>query len=529
MNKQLLFDENARRKIQEGINVVANAVKVTLGPKGRNVILDQEYGQPHITKDGVSVAKEIELKDKYQNVGVKLIKSVASKTVNDVGDATTTSTVLTQAIINEGLKNVTSGANPMDLKRGIDKAVEEVVKVIKSVSIPVDDRIAQVATISANNDEEIGNLIAEAVSKVGRDGIITIEEAKGTETYIQVNEGIQFNTGFLSPYFITDRDKSTCVLEKPTVLLYDAKMSTLKEFYEVLEQVMVRKESILVIASDYESEVLDTLILNKIKAGFKICAVKIPRLNKAELVEDISAVTGAWVLNDTITKAEHCHLGAAEKIIIDKHTTTIINGRGDILPRHIKQLQESGQTERASRLQGGIATIYVGANSEVELVEKKDRIEDAVCATKAAIEEGIVPGGGSVYIGALATNLSFLTGDNPDENTGINIVKNALLYPLKQICSNSGIPGDVVVEKIVHAKRQESLQYSAIGLNTNGDYVAMPVQKHYGYNAKTNEYGNLIEMGVIDPAKAVRVALENAASVAGLFLTTECVIVDDVD
>ena len=508
MNKQLLFNEDARRKIQEGINVVANAVKVTLGPKGRNVILDQEYGQPHITKDGVSVAKEIELKDKYQNVGVKLIKSVANKTVNDVGDATTTSTVLTQAIVNEGLKNVTSGANPMDLKRGIDLAVDAAVKYIREVSIPVEDRIAQVATISANNDETIGNLISEAVSKVGNQGIITIEEAKGTETYIQVNEGIQFNTGFLSPYFITDRDKSTCVLEKPTVLLYDAKMSTLKEFYEVLEQVMVRKESILIIASDYESEVLDTLILNKIKANFKICVVKIPRLNKTELVEDISAVTGAWVLNDTITKAEHCHLGAAEKIVIDKHTTTIINGRGDILPRHIQQLQESGQTERASKLQGGIATIYVGANSEVELVEKKDRIEDAVCATKAAIEEGIIPGGGSVYVRA-SKLLDSLTNSNPDIQTGINIIKNALLYPIKQICSNAGISGDVIINDLT-----TELNLSEIS---------------YGYNAKTNTTCDLIESGVIDPAKAVRVALENAASVAGLFLTTECVIVDDLE
>ena len=508
MNKQLLFNEDARRKIQEGINVVANAVKVTLGPKGRNVILDQEYGQPHITKDGVSVAKEIELKDKYQNVGVKLIKSVANKTVNDVGDATTTSTVLTQAIVNEGLKNVTSGANPMDLKRGIDLAVDAAVKYIREVSIPVEDRIAQVATISANNDETIGNLISEAVSKVGNQGIITIEEAKGTETYIQVNEGIQFNTGFLSPYFITDRDKSTCVLEKPTVLLYDAKMSTLKEFYEVLEQVMVRKESILIIASDYESEVLDTLILNKIKANFKICVVKIPRLNKAELVEDISAVTGAWILNDTLTKAEHCHLGAAEKIVIDKHTTTIINGRGDVLPRHIQQLQESGQTERASKLQGGIATIYVGANSEVELVEKKDRIEDAVCATKAAIEEGIIPGGGSVYVRA-SKLLDSLTNSNPDIQTGINIIKNALLYPIKQICSNAGISGDVIINDLT-----TELNLSEIS---------------YGYNAKTNTTCDLIESGVIDPAKAVRVALENAASVAGLFLTTECVIVDDLE
>ena len=508
MNKQLLFNEDARRKIQEGINVVANAVKVTLGPKGRNVILDQEYGQPHITKDGVSVAKEIELKDKYQNVGVKLIKSVANKTVNDVGDATTTSTVLTQAIVNEGLKNVTSGANPMDLKKGIDLAVEAAVKYIREVSIPVEDRIAQVATISANNDETIGNLISEAVSKVGNQGIITIEEAKGTETYIQVNEGIQFNTGFLSPYFITDRDKSTCVLEKPTVLLYDAKMSTLKEFYEVLEQVMVRKESILIIASDYESEVLDTLILNKIKANFKICVVKIPRLNKAELVEDISAVTGAWILNDTLTKAEHCHLGAAEKIVIDKHTTTIINGRGDILPRHIQQLQESGQTERASKLQGGIATIYVGANSEVELVEKKDRIEDAVCATKAAIEEGIIPGGGSVYVRA-SKLLDSLTNSNPDIQTGINIIKNALLYPIRQICSNAGISGDVIINDLT-----TELNLCEIS---------------YGYNAKTNTTCDLIESGVIDPAKAVRVALENAASVAGLFLTTECVIVDDIE
>ena len=508
MNKQLLFNEEARHKIQEGINVVANAVKVTLGPKGRNVILDQEYGQPHITKDGVSVAKEIELKDKYQNVGVKLIKSVASKTVNDVGDATTTSTVLTQAIINEGLKNVTAGANPMDLKKGIDIAVAEVVKYIKEVSLPVDNKIAQVATISANNDEEIGNLIAEAVDKVGREGIITIEEAKGTETYIQVNEGIQFNTGFLSPYFITDRDKSTCVLENPSVLLYNSKMSTLKEFYQVLERVMTQKGSILLVASDYESEVLDTLILNKIKANFKICAVKVPRLNRNELIEDISAVTGAYILNDTFNEILYTHLGSAEKIVIDKHTTTIINGRGDILPRHIQELQEKGETERASKLQGGIATIYVGANSEVELVEKKDRIEDAVCATKAAIEEGIVPGGGSVYIRAL-TSLNTLNNDNPDIKTGINIIKNALTYPIKQICTNAGISGDVVVDSIITNR--------FIRCN------------NYGYNAKIEEYGDLIEMGVIDPAKAVRVALENSASVAGLFLTTECVIVDDIE
>ena len=508
MNKQLMFNEEARRKIQEGINVVANAVKVTLGPKGRNVILDQEYGQPHITKDGVSVAREIELKDRYQNVGVKLIKSVASKTVNDVGDATTTSTILTQAIINEGLKNVTAGANPMELKKGIDLAVAEVVKYIKEVSIPVENKIAQVATISANNDEEIGNLISDAVRQVGTNGIITIEEAKGTETYIQVNEGIQFNTGFLSPYFITDRDKSTCVLENPKVLLYDSKMTSLKEFYNVLEMIMSRKESILIVASDYDSEVLDTLILNKIKAGFKICAVKIPRLNKAELAEDISVITGATKLNDLFKEISGYHLGFAEKIVVDKHTTTIINGGGKELKIHIERLLANGQNERAVKLQGGIATLYVGANSEVELKEKKDRIEDAVCATKAAIEEGIVPGGGSVYIGA-STKLELPFGASSDINTGINIVKNALYYPLQQICKNAGISGDVVVNELINAKNQ-------------GKY-------NYGYNAKTEEYGNLIEMGVIDPAKAVRVALENAASVAGLFLTTECVIVDDIE
>ena len=506
MNKQLLFNEDARRKIQEGINVVANAVKVTLGPKGRNVILDQEYGQPHITKDGVSVAKEIELKDRYQNVGVKLIKSVANKTVGDVGDATTTSTVLTQAIINEGLKNVTAGANPMDLKRGIDMAVSEVVNYIKELSIPVEDKIAQVATISANNDEEIGNLIADAVSKVGRDGIITIEEAKGTETYIQVNEGIQFNTGFLSPYFITDRDKSTCVLENPRVLVYDSKMTSLKDFYGVLEQVMSRKESILIVASDYDSEVLDTLVLNKIKAGFKICAVKAPRLNKTELMEDISVITNAFCLNDLMDSVGMNHLGGSEKIIVDKHTTTIINGNGTNLTNHIEYLLQHGQEERAAKLQGGIATLYVGANSEVELVEKKDRIEDALCATKAAIEEGIVPGGGSVYVRA-AKKLESLSSNTPDIQTGINIIKNALLYPIKQICSNAGISGDVVAKEILNPFA-----------TTN-----------YGYNAKDEFYGDMIELGIIDPAKAVRVALENAASVAGLFLTTECVIVDDID
>ena len=506
MTKQLLFDESARRKIQEGINVVANAVKVTLGPKGRNVILDQEYGQPHITKDGVSVAKEIELKDRYQNVGVKLIKSVASKTVNDVGDATTTSTVLTQAIVNEGLKNVTAGANPMDLKKGIDMAVSEVVDYIEALAIPVDDKIAQVATISANNDEEIGNLIADAVSKVGRDGIITIEEAKGTETYIQVNEGIQFNTGFLSPYFITDRDKSTCVLENPRVLVYDSKMTSLKDFYGVLEQVMSRKESILIVATDYDSEVIDTLVLNKIKAGFKICAVKAPRLNKTELLEDISVITNAFCLNDLMGGVGMNHLGGSEKIIVDKHTTTIINGNGTNLSKHIEYLLQHGQEERAAKLQGGIATLYVGANSEVELKEKKDRIEDALCATKAAIEEGIVPGGGSVYVRA-AKNLENLGSTVPDVQTGINIIKNALLYPIKQICSNAGISGDVVAKEILNPFA-----------TTN-----------YGYNAKDEFYGDMIELGIIDPAKAVRVALENAASVAGLFLTTECVIVDDID
>jgi chaperonin GroEL len=511
MNKQLLFDENARRKIQEGINIVANAVKVTLGPKGRNVILDQEYGQPHITKDGVSVAKEIELKDRYQNVGVKLIKSVASKTVNDVGDATTTSTVLTQAIINEGLKNVTAGANPMDLKRGIDIAVDRVVKFVKEVALPVDDKIAQVATISANNDSTIGNLISDAVNQVGTEGIITIEEAKGTETYIQVNEGIQFNTGFLSPYFITDRDKSTCILESPRVLLYTSKMASLKDFYTVLEQIMTRKESVLIVASDYDSEVLDTLVLNKIKAGFKICAVKIPRLNNESITEDISIITGASCLNDTINHILTTHLGSAEKIVIDKHTTTIINGKGTDLAQHIQYLKDSGQEERASKLQGGIATIYVGANSEVELKEKKDRVEDAVCATKAAIEEGIVAGGGSVYVQALCIleELEELE-ENLDIRTGISIVKQALTYPIKQICANAGVSGDVAINTI-----------QTLSMNS-GVFT-------YGYDAKNDEYTNLIQSGIIDPAKAVRVALENAASVAGLFLTTECVIVDDIE
>ena len=509
MNKQLLFNEDARRKIQEGIDVVANAVKVTLGPKGRNVILDQEYGQPHITKDGVSVAKEIELKDKYQNVGVKLIKSVASKTVNDVGDATTTSTVLTQAIVKEGLKNVTAGANPMDLKKGIDQAVSKVVGYIKEISIPVDDKIAQVATISANNDEEIGNLIANAVKQVGTDGIITIEEAKGTETYIQVNEGIQFNTGFLSQYFITDRDKSTCVLENPKVLLYSSKMTTLKGFYRVLEQVMTNKESVLIIAEDFDSEVLDTLILNKIKAGFKVCAVKVPRLNKEAIITDIAVVTDSCMLNDTISEVMPHHLGSAEKIIIDKHHTTIINGSASKLNYHIKQLKEQDEEERASKLQGGIATIYIGAGSEVELKEKKDRVEDALCATKAAIEEGIVPGGGSVYVRATDILSGLRLTDNLDFNTGIKIVKQALLYPIKQICNNAGVSGDVVIDSI-----------------TNNRFVKC---NNYGYNAKTETYGDLVKMGVIDPSKAVRVALENAASVAGLFLTTECVIVDDIE
>ena len=528
MNKQLLFNEEARHKIQEGINVVANAVKVTLGPKGRNVILDQEYGQPHITKDGVSVAKEIELKDKYQNVGVKLIKSVANKTVNDVGDATTTSTVLTQAIINEGLKNVTSGANPLDLKKGIDLAVNEVVEYIKECAMPVDDKIAQVATISANNDEIIGNLIADAVNQIGTDGIITIEEAMGTETYIQVNEGIQFNTGFLSPYFITDRDKSICVLENPYVLLYDSKITDLKIFYNILETIMSQKKSILIIANDYDSEVLDTLVLNKIKANFKICAVKTPRLKKIELHEDISAVTGASIINDTFDTCLINHLGVAEKIIIDKHNTTIINGHGLNLKEHLEYLKEHNEEERYSKLKGGIATIYVGANSEVELKEKKDRVEDAVCATKAAIEEGIVPGGGSVYIKAV-DQLNNLIYTNSDINTGVNIIRHALCYPIKQICSNAGISGNIIIDKIMNRERQPIKHLVYIGNDQEGVYIHNPEMQNYGYNVKTNEFGDLIEMGVIDPAKAVRVALENAASVAGLFLTTECVIVDDID
>ena len=528
MNKQLLFNEEARHKIQEGINIVANAVKVTLGPKGRNVILDQEYGQPHITKDGVSVAKEIELKDKYQNVGVKLIKSVANKTVNDVGDATTTSTVLTQAIINEGLKNVTSGANPLDLKKGIDAAVNRVVEYIKECATPVDNKIAQVATISANNDEIIGNLIADAVNQIGTDGIITIEEAMGTETYIQVNEGIQFNTGFLSPYFITDRDKSTCVLENPYVLLYDSKITDLKIFYNVLETIMSQKKSILIIANDYDSEVLDTLVLNKIKANFKICAVKTPRLKKIELHEDISAVTGASIINDTFNTCLISSLGVAEKIIIDKHNTTIINGHGLNLKEHLEYLKEHNEEERYSKLKGGIATIYVGANSEVELKEKKDRVEDAVCATKAAIEEGIVPGGGSVYIKAV-DQLNNLIYTNSDINTGVNIIRHALCYPIKQICSNAGISGNVIIDKIMNRERQPIKHLVYIGNDQQGVYIHNPEMQNYGYNVKTNEFGDLIEMGVIDPAKAVRVALENAASVAGLFLTTECVIIDDID
>ena len=528
MNKQLLFNEEARHKIQEGINIVANAVKVTLGPKGRNVILDQEYGQPHITKDGVSVAKEIELKDKYQNVGVKLIKSVANKTVNDVGDATTTSTILTQAIINEGLKNVTSGANPLDLKKGIDAAVNKVVEYIKECATPVDNKIAQVATISANNDEIIGNLIADAVNQIGIDGIITIEEAMGTETYIQVNEGIQFNTGFLSPYFITDRDKSTCVLENPYILLYDSKITDLKIFYNILETIMSQKKSILIIANDYDSEVLDTLVLNKIKANFKICAVKTPRLKKIELHEDISAVTGASIINDTFDTCLINHLGVAEKIIIDKHNTTIINGHGLNLKEHLKYLKEHNEEERYSKLKGGIATIYVGANSEVELKEKKDRVEDAVCATKAAIEEGIVPGGGSVYIKAV-DQLNNLIYTNSDINTGVNIIRHALCYPIKQICSNAGVSGNVIIDKIISREQQPIKHTVYIGNDQEGAYIPNPEMQNYGYNVKTNEFGDLIEMGVIDPAKAVRVALENAASVAGLFLTTECVIVDDID
>ena len=523
MAKEITFDIDAREQLKQGVDALANAVKVTLGPKGRNVIIEKKYGAPQITKDGVTVAKEIELEDSVNNLGAQLVKEVATKTGDAAGDGTTTATVLAQAIINVGLKNVTSGANPMDLKRGIDKAVAEVVKSIRKQSQIVGndyDKIEQVATISANNDSEIGALIAEAMKKVSKDGVITIEEAKGTDTTIEVVEGMQFDRGYISPYFVTNTEKMECEMENPYILIHDKKISSLKELLPILEPAVQSGRPLLIIAEDVDSEALTTLVVNRLRSNLKICAVKAPGFGdrRKEMLEDIAILTGGMVISEErglkLESATLEMLGTAEKVTIDKDNTIIVNGAGkkQSIADRINQIkaQISATTsdydreklqERLAKLSGGVAVLYVGAGSEVEMKEKKDRVDDALSATRAAIEEGIVPGGGVSYIRAIEA-VAKLKGDNDDEKTGIEIIRRAIEEPLRQIVTNAGKEGAVVVQKVSEG---------------TGDF---------GYNARMDKYENLLAAGVVDPAKVTRVALENAASIAGMFLTTECVIVD---
>lgn len=523
MAKEILFDIDARDQLKKGVDELANAVKVTLGPKGRNVILEKKFGAPQITKDGVSVAKEIELEDPYQNMGAQLVKEVASKTGDDAGDGTTTATVLTQSIVSVGLKNVTAGANPMDLKRGIDKAVQAVVKSIASQAKTVGDdydKIEQVATVSANNDARIGKLIADAMRKVSKDGVITIEEAKGTETTIDIVEGMQFDRGYISPYFVTDTEHMEVEFEKPQILIYDKKISNLKELLPILEPAAQSGRPILIIAEDVDSEALTTLVVNRLRGSLKICAVKAPGFGdrRKEMLEDIAILTGGIVISEEkgiqLEQATLEMLGTAEKITVDKDNTIIVNGAGekDAIQTRIAQIKSQIATttsdydkeklqERLAKLSGGVAVLYVGAPSEVEMKEMKDRVDDALHATRAAIEEGIVPGGGVAYIRAIES-LSALNGENDDETTGIEIIKRAIEEPLRQIVANAGKEGAVVVQKVMEGKDD------------------------FGYNARTDKYENFFKAGVVDPAKVTRVALENAASIAGMFLTTECVIVE---
>ncbi len=523
MAKDILFNMDARDQLKKGVDELANAVKVTLGPKGRNVIIEKKFGAPHITKDGVTVAKEVELADPFQNTGAQLVKSVASKTGDDAGDGTTTATVLAQSIVNVGLKNVTAGANPMDLKRGMDKAVAAVVDSIKHQAEKVGDnydKIEQVATVSANNDPVIGKLIADAMRKVSKDGVITIEEAKGTDTTIGVVEGMQFDRGYLSSYFVTDTEKMECVMERPYILVYDKKISNLKDFLPILEPAVQSGRPLLVIAEDVDSEALTTLVVNRLRSNLKICAVKAPGFGdrRKEMLEDIAVLTGGVVISEEkglkLEQATLEMLGTADKVTVTKDNTTIVNGAGDKenIQTRINQIKAQIATttsdydkeklqERLAKLSGGVAVLYVGAASEVEMKEKKDRVDDALSATRAALEEGIVPGGGVAYIRATDA-LEGLKGDNEDETTGIEIIKRAIEEPLRQIVANAGKEGAVVVQKIREGK---------------GDF---------GYNARTDKYENLHAAGVVDPAKVARVALENAASIAGMFLTTECVIVE---
>ena len=523
MAKEIKFNMDARNLMREGADALANAVKVTLGPKGRNVVIDKKFGAPHITKDGVSVAKEIELEDRFQNMGAQMVKEVASKTNDQAGDGTTTATVLAQAIINVGLKNVTAGANPMDLKRGIDKAVAAVVENLKAQSTEVGEdysKVEQVGTISANNDAFIGKLIADAMSKVKKEGVITVEEAKGTATEVKVVEGMQFDRGYISPYFMTNPDKMEAVLEQPYILVTDKKISSMKDLLPVLEPIAREGKSLLIIAEDVDGEALTTLVVNRLRGTIKVAAVKAPGFGdrRKEMLQDIATLTGATVVSEergfTLENCNIAMLGTAEKVSVDKENTTIVNGAGDkeAIADRVAQIKKQIETttsdydreklkERLAKLAGGVAVLYVGAASEVELKEKKDRVEDALNATRAAVEEGIVAGGGVAYIRAIDC-LKAVKADNEDEQTGINIIARAIEAPLRTICENAGVEGSVVIQKIKEGEAD------------------------FGYNARTEVYENLLTAGVIDPTKVSRVALENAASVAGMFLTTECVIAD---
>ena len=523
MAKDIKFNKDARELLKSGVDQLADAVKVTLGPKGRNVVIGKKFGAPQITKDGVTVAKEIELEDSFENAGAQLVKSVASKTGDDAGDGTTTATILTQAIVTEGLKNVAAGANPMDLKRGIDKAVNKVVDFIKeSAEIVGDnyDKIEQVATVSANNDPEIGKLLADAMRKVSKDGVITIEESKTRDTNIDVVEGMQFDRGYLSSYFVTDTDKMEVLMENPYILIYEKKISNVKDFLPILQPAAESGRPLLVIAEDVDSEALTTLVVNRLRGGLKICAVKAPGFGdrRKAMLEDIAVLTGGVVISEdkglTLDKATLEMLGSAKKITVSKDFTTIVDGAGskESIAERVNaikseiantksQYDKEKLQERLAKLAGGVAVLYVGANSEVEMKEKKDRVDDALCATRAATEEGVVVGGGTTYIRAQEV-LKDLTGENPDEQTGINIVCRAIEEPLRQIVYNAGGEGAVVVNKVREGK---------------GDF---------GYNARRDQYEDLRAAGVIDPAKVSRVALENAASIAGMFLTTECIVVD---
>jgi len=524
MAKQIYFDVEAREKLKKGVDALANAVKVTLGPKGRNVVIGKKFGAPQVTKDGVTVAKEIELKDPIENMGAQMVKEVASKTADIAGDGTTTATVLAQAIITAGLKNVAAGANPMDLKRGIDKAVIEVVKNLKALSKEVgsdNDKIKQIATISANNDETIGSLIAQAMKVVGNDGVITVEEAKGTETDVKTVEGMQFDRGYLSPYFVTNTEKMIADMEHPLILIYDKKISNMKELLPILEPVVQNGKSLLIIAEDVDGEALATLVVNRLRGSLKVVAVKAPGFGdrRKAMMEDLAILTGGQVISEergyTLENATLDMLGTAEKVEIDKDNTTIINGAGesaDIKSRvaQIKAQMESTTSdydreklqERLAKLAGGVAVLYIGAPTEVEMKEKKDRVDDALAATRAAVEEGIVPGGGVALIRSIV-NLEKMKGANEDETTGIAIVIRAIEEPLRQIIANAGGEGAVIVQKVREGKDD------------------------FGYNARTDKYENLYEAGVVDPTKVTRIAIENAASIAAMLLTTECVIADE--